>query len=53
MDFNFAIPSKDSLNPEILVDLFENYAKNNLPNFSVFEKHSDKYTLNGNMAYEF
>lgn len=51
LDFNFALPSKDSLNPEILVDLFENYANNNLPNFSVFEKHSDKYTLNGNIAY--
>lgn len=51
LDFNLTIPFEYSLNPEILVDLYENHTKNNLPNFSVFEKYSDKYTLNGNIAY--
>jgi len=49
-DFDVSQFSRSTLNPEILLDLFENYNKPN-PNFSVFEKHSDKYTIDGNKAY--
>lgn len=49
-DFEVSQSSRNTLNPERLLDLFENYNKLN-PNFSVFEKHSDKYTIDGNKAY--
>jgi hypothetical protein len=49
-DFNLTIPYKYPLTPEMLTNLFENYNKNDQPDFSVFEKHSDKYTINGNKA---